>query len=233
MGTDAAAFHVEPGGDPTEIDLGDGTTARKLSVGPMDNNAYLLTRGGQPALLIDAAAEPQRLRTLVGDREVGVIVTTHQHHDHVGALAELAEQTGAEVVCGEPDKAGIARQTGVRCDPVWTGDVVHTDTSTADELGPVQIRLEVIGLVGHTPGSIALAYSTDDGPTHLFTGDSLFPGGPGNTAGRDDFTSLLDDLEQRVFDVYDDETLVHPGHGDSTTLGAQRPHLPTWRSRGW
>lgn len=228
MGTDAAAFHVEPGGDSVEIALGDGTTARKISVGPMDNNAYLITRDGQPAILIDAAAEPQRLLEFIGDHTVGVIVTTHQHHDHIGALTELAEQTGADVVCGEPDKAGIARQTGVKCDPVWCGDLIY-----AGAKGDDSPRVEVVGLVGHTPGSIALAYSSDSGPTHLFTGDSLFPGGPGNTAGEDDFTSLMNDLEERVFDVYDDDTLVHPGHGDSTTLGAQRPHLQTWRSRGW
>lgn len=223
MGTDATAFHVEPQGAPTTIDLGGGATATKISVGPMDNNAYLLTRGDEPAILIDAAADASRLRKLVGDRQVDVIVTTHQHHDHIGALAEMAEHTGADVVCGEPDKAGIDRQTGVKCDPVWTGDAVQAG----------QLRLDVIGLVGHTPGSITLAYRAGDGPTHLFTGDSLFPGGPGNTAGEDDFTSLMDDLESRIFDVYGDETVVHPGHGDGTTLGAQRPNVESWRSRGW
>ena len=91
---------------------------------------------------------------------------------------------------------------------------------------------EVIGLVGHTPGSITLAYAADD-TTHLFTGDSLFPGGPGKTNSPADFASLIDDLETKIFGRFDDDTVVHPGHGDDTTLGAERPHLEEWRSRGW
>jgi len=106
---------------------------------------------------------------------------------------------------------------------VWDGDTV----AFGDE------HLDVVGLVGHTPGSIVLAYRGPEGPTHLFTGDSLFPGGPGKTWSPEDFTSLMDDLEAKVFAVYDDETVVHPGHGDGTTLGAERPHLAEWRARGW
>ena len=90
----------------------------------------------------------------------------------------------------------------------------------------------MIGLVGHTPGSITLAY-TAGGVPHLFTGDSLFPGGPGRTNVKEDFTSLMDDLERKVFDAFGDDTVVHPGHGDDTTLGAERPVLPEWRRRGW
>ena len=92
--------------------------------------------------------------------------------------------------------------------------------------------LEVIHLRGHTPGSIALVYRAADGP-HLFTGDSLFPGGPGRTGSPEDFTSLMDDLEERVFGPLPDETWVYPGHGDDTTLGAERPQLAEWRERGW
>ena len=95
-----------------------------------------------------------------------------------------------------------------------------------------QVPLEVIHLRGHTPGSIALVYRGDDGP-HLFTGDSLFPGGPGKTWSADDFASLMDDLEERVFGTLPDETWVYPGHGDDTTLGRERPSLPEWRERGW
>ena len=87
-------------------------------------------------------------------------------------------------------------------------------------------------LRGHTPGSVALVYRGDRRP-HLFTGDSLFPGGPGKTWSPDDFTSLVDDLEQRVFGALPDDTWVYPGHGDDTTLGAERPSLPEWRERGW
>jgi glyoxylase-like metal-dependent hydrolase (beta-lactamase superfamily II) len=90
----------------------------------------------------------------------------------------------------------------------------------------------VIHLRGHTPGSIALLYRGDERP-HLFTGDSLFPGGVGKTWQPGDFTSLVDDVEHRIFDVLPDETWFYPGHGDDSTLGAERPALPEWRSRGW
>jgi glyoxylase-like metal-dependent hydrolase (beta-lactamase superfamily II) len=92
----------------------------------------------------------------------------------------------------------------------------------------------VVHLRGHTPGSIALAYTDpQDGVVHLFTGDSLFPGGPGRTTNQTDFGSLMDDLESRVFGVYPDGTWVYPGHGKDTTLGTERPSIPEWRARGW
>jgi glyoxylase-like metal-dependent hydrolase (beta-lactamase superfamily II) len=94
------------------------------------------------------------------------------------------------------------------------------------------VPLEVVHLRGHTPGSIALVYRGDDGQ-HLFTGDSLFPGGPGKTWSPDDFVSLMDDLEERVFAELPDETWVYPGHGDDTTVGNERSSLPEWRARGW
>ena len=106
---------------------------------------------------------------------------------------------------------------------VWDGDQIELGTET----------LEVIGLVGHTPGSITLCIPRHGGMTHLFTGDSLFPGGPGKTNTPEDFTSLMDDLERKIFDGFDDNTVVHPGHGDDTTLGTERPHLAEWRKRGW
>ena len=105
---------------------------------------------------------------------------------------------------------------------VWDGDQIELGTES----------LEVIGLVGHTPGSITLAYA-GAGVTHLFTGDSLFPGGPGKTNNPKDFTSLMNDLENKIFNRFDDNTVVHPGHGDDTTLGTERPHLAEWRERGW
>jgi glyoxylase-like metal-dependent hydrolase (beta-lactamase superfamily II) len=103
-----------------------------------------------------------------------------------------------------------------------------------DTLEVGEISLGVIHLRGHTPGSVALAYDDPQGHTHLWTGDSLFPGGVGNVdrdPGR--FASLLGDVQTRIFDVYDDATWVYPGHGADTTLGAERPHLQEWRERGW
>jgi glyoxylase-like metal-dependent hydrolase (beta-lactamase superfamily II) len=106
---------------------------------------------------------------------------------------------------------------------VWDGDQVPVGSES----------LEVIGLVGHTPGSVTVAYRPATGPVHLFTGDSLFPGGPGRTTNPTDFGTLMADLETKIFASFDDDTVVHPGHGDDTTLGRERPHLPDWRARGW
>ncbi|HEU5486990.1 MAG TPA: MBL fold metallo-hydrolase [Microlunatus sp.] len=196
----------------------------KISVGSMDNNAYLLVPDDGGAVLIDAADEDDRLLEMIGDRSVAVIVTTHRHGDHWQALPSLAEVTKAQLVCGRPDVDAIA--TGAWVEGLvgaWDGDEVTVGDG----------ELEVIGLVGHTPGSIALAFTGSDGVVHLFTGDSLFPGGPGKTAGAADFASLMDDLETKIFGRFDDRTVVHPGHGDDTTLGAERPQLAEWRARGW
>ena len=93
--------------------------------------------------------------------------------------------------------------------------------------------IEFIHLRGHTPGSLAVLYRDPAGSAHLFTGDSLFPGGPGKTWSAEDFESLMNDLEERVFGVLPDDTWVYPGHGDDTTLGRERPSLAEWRARGW
>ena len=95
------------------------------------------------------------------------------------------------------------------------------------------MSLEIIALRGHTPGSVAVLYRDPDGINHLFTGDSLFPGGVGRTTSPEDFTSLIDDVEARVFGELDDSTWFYPGHGDDSTLGVERPHLAEWRERGW
>jgi glyoxylase-like metal-dependent hydrolase (beta-lactamase superfamily II) len=218
----AGLNHVEPGGEPLTRPLSAALTLTKVSVGPMDNNAYLLRTEGA-SLLIDAAADAERLLGITGST-LDTVVTTHRHGDHWQALSAVADATGADLLCGRPDVDAIATGAWVEgLVGLWDGDRVGVGDET----------LEVIGLVGHTPGSIALAYRAPDGVTHLFTGDSLFPGGPGKTSGPADFASLMDDLEAKVFDRFDDRTVVHPGHGDDTTLGAERPHLAEWRARGW
>ena len=211
---------VKPGA-PAEREL-PGLRITKASVGPMDNNAYLLQCTRTDALLlIDAAAEADTLLALVGGRPLETVVTTHRHRDHWSALAPVVEATGARTVAGADDVVGIPVATD---QPVSDGDVVTVG----------DVRLEVVHLVGHTPGSIALVYDDPLGSPHLWTGDSLFPGGVGNTRGNaDDFASLLNDVETKLFARLPDETWVYPGHGDDTTLGAERPHLGQWRARGW
>ena len=105
----------------------------------------------------------------------------------------------------------------------------HGDVGNFDGFDVTAVHLR-----GHTPGSVALVYQDPDGPAHIFSGDSLFPGGVGNTQKDPDrFSQLINDVSERLFDVYPDDTVVHPGHGKPTTLGAERPHLEEWRARGW
>lgn len=193
----------------------------KLAVGPMNNNAYLLRdRDTGQQLLIDAAAEPDRLMALVGRDGLVGIVTTHQHADHWGALAAVQAATGAPTLAGTDDADGIEYSVDIR---LADGDVVTVGTSV----------LRVITLRGHTPGSIALLYEDPYGHPHCFTGDALFPGGVGKTWNPQDFAQLLDDVETRLFAALPDDTWIYPGHGSDTTLGDERPNLPQWRERGW
>jgi glyoxylase-like metal-dependent hydrolase (beta-lactamase superfamily II) len=217
---------VTPGGPADVRELAELTIA-KVAVDPtMSNNCYLLTcRATGEQLLVDAADDAAVLLSLIGDAGLATVVTTHQHWDHHRALAEVVVATGATTVAGAPDAAAIVEATGVPiARGVGQGDTVAVGSCT----------LEVIALRGHTPGSIALLYDDPHGHPHLFTGDSLFPGGVGNTFGDEGaFASLIDDVEERIFQRLPDETWFYPGHGSDSTLGAERPHLGEWRERGW
>jgi glyoxylase-like metal-dependent hydrolase (beta-lactamase superfamily II) len=214
---------VEAGGASDQRHL-PRLTIRKVGVGEMANNVYLLTcvhTGAQ--LLIDAADDPARILSLVeeGSGSLETIVTTHQHWDHHRALVQVAEATNATTAAGDADADALPVIPDRR--------LRHGDTLTFGE-----VTLKVIHLRGHTPGSVALVYNDPTGHAHIWTGDSLFPGGVGNTQKDPDrFASLLGDVQTRIFDVYDDDTWIYPGHGSDTTLGAERPHLPEWRERGW
>ena len=200
-----------------------GLTIAKLAVGPMNNNAYLLRcTQTDEGLLIDAANEADRLRDLVRFEgpAVSAILTTHQHGDHWQALEEMVDDAGAAVYAGEEDADALPVAVDERLQHGATIDVGD-------------VTLEIIGLRGHTPGSVAVLYRDPEGVPHLFTGDSLFPGGVGKTMSPENFASLIDDVEQRVFDTLPDDTWFYPGHGDDSTLGAERPHLGEWRERGW
>ncbi|MFL6106689.1 MAG: MBL fold metallo-hydrolase [Marmoricola sp.] len=217
---------VTPGGTPDTRELSH-LIITKVAVDPqMSNNAYLLRcRATDEQVLIDAAAEPETITRVLGDGRTTKVVTTHQHWDHHRALADIVGATGAVTVAGEPDADAITEQTQVTVDDrVEHGDLI--------EFGDV--RLEVIRITGHTPGSICLLYDDPDGTPHLFTGDSLFPGGVGNTFGdADAFISLIKDVEERIFARLPDETWFYPGHGNDSQLGVERPHLKEWRERGW
>ncbi|NUT94896.1 MAG: MBL fold metallo-hydrolase [Saccharothrix sp.] len=216
--------HVDPNGPAARRTLGE-LTITKLSVGPMDNNAYLLVcRSTNEALLIDAAADPTRISDVIGHTlerpRLKTVVTTHRHQDHWGALGAVAGANGSNTVAHFLDAPVL---------PIPPDQLVsHGDTVMVG-----RVPLTVIHLRGHTPGSIALLYQSPSDGAHLFTGDSLFPGGVGRTTSPEDFTSLFTDVKERIFDALPDETWFYPGHGDDSTLGRERPHLDEWRARGW
>ena len=155
-----------------------------------------------------------------GSGGLDTIVTTHRHWDHHRALAQVAELTKASTAAGDADADALPVTPARR--------LVHGDTLSFGD-----ITLGVIHLRGHTPGSVALVYNDPQAHAHIWTGDSLFPGGPGRTTIPQDFTSLMSDLEERIFGKFADDTWIYPGHGPDTTLGAERPHLKEWRERGW
>jgi glyoxylase-like metal-dependent hydrolase (beta-lactamase superfamily II) len=209
---------VEVGG-PVDVRELPGLTITKIATNPFNNNCYFLrdTASGD-TLLIDAAGDPERLLEALGDGNLIGVVETHGHWDHWQALADVVKETGAPVLATAAD----APELPVPVDRFLTDDDVVTVGSH---------DLTAMTLVGHTPGSVALYYSPVGG--HLFTGDSLFPGGVGNTekdAKR--FASLIDDVETKLF-ALPDSTWFYPGHGSDSTIGTERPSLPEWRERGW
>lgn len=218
---------VTPGGPADQREL-QGLTIGKLAVDPQtSNNCYLLTcRATGEKLLIDAAEDGDALLAWAG-ASLRTVVTTHQHWDHYRALRAVVLATDAATVSGAPDAEAITEQTGVEMGrTVGDGDVVRVG----------DCELQVIAIAGHTPGSIALLY--DDraagGHPHLFTGDSLFPGGVGATFGSAQaFAQLIDQVEAKIFGTLPDDTWFYPGHGDDGRLGEERPHLAEWRARGW
>ena len=200
-----------------------GASIVKVSVGPMDNNSYLVTcsQTGE-TLLIDAANDAEILLELIERYapKLSLIVTSHQHQDHWLALDKVAKATGVPTAAHRLDSGPL---------PVKPDRVL----ANGDTIKIGKLSFDVIHLQGHTPGSVALALDGADEATHLFTGDCLFPGGLGRTTKSSEFESLFRDVTSRVFNVYEDSTVVYPGHGDDTTLGAERPHLDEWRARRW
>lgn len=206
-------------GGAADVRVLPGLSITKVATNPFNNNCYLLRdEQSGDTLLVDAAGDAPVLLDLLDGRLVGVL-ETHGHWDHWQALAEVVGATGAPVLATAADAADLP----VPVDRVLAdGEVV--------QLGGH--RLTAITLVGHTPGSVALHYAPEGG--HLFSGDSLFPGGVGNTE-QDPvrFATLLGDVETKVFGRLPDSTWVYPGHGADTTLGHERPALVEWRARGW
>jgi len=183
---------VKPGG-PSEVRELTDLMITKFAVSDMSNNVYLLRcRHTDEQVLVDAADDADRIISTVGSDGLTAVVTTHQHWDHHRALPQVVASTRAETIAGAEDAAELP----VKVDrTVGDGDTITVGRST----------LEVIHLVGHTPGSIALLFDDPAGTPHLFTGDSLFPGGVGKTWSPVDFVTLIDDVESKVFGRLPDE----------------------------
>jgi glyoxylase-like metal-dependent hydrolase (beta-lactamase superfamily II) len=189
----------------------------RLVVGPMDNNVFVLRcKETGEALLVDAANEPEKLLSLCSRLGVKRVVETHGHWDHIQAVPQV-RSAGYEVGVRAPDAPTL---------PSY-------DFLLEDEAVLPVGNLEVLTIAtpGHTPGSTCF-YVRGSGV--LFSGDTLFPGGPGNTKGPGgDFPTIIRSIEERLFRPLPAETLVMPGHGADTTLGAESPHLAEWVERGW
>jgi glyoxylase-like metal-dependent hydrolase (beta-lactamase superfamily II) len=188
----------------------------KLVVGPMDNNVFVLRcRETGDAVLLDAANEHEKLLDLCRTLHVRSVLETHGHWDHIQAVPQLRD-AGYSVHVTAQDAAMLPSY-----DEVIDDDAVIT-------VG--RLRLRTIATPGHTPGSMCFRL---EGSPVLFSGDTLFPGGPGNTTFGGDFATIIRSIDDRLFAGLDPDTVVLPGHGDDTTIGTERPNLQEWVDRGW
>ena len=192
----------------------DNILVDKVVVGSLDNNVFLLVDPSTSrSVIIDASTSPDAILAMAAGTEVQAILTTHGHWDHVGAANEVGDALGVRVFIGPEDKA--------------MGKLPEADSLDAGQMPLGELELEIIATPGHTPGSRCIRVG------HLiFTGDTLFPGGPGATQSPDNFKTIMESLDNKLF-TQPDETMILPGHGLDTTIGAERPHVEEWRARGW
>ena len=194
---------------------GDGFTIRRVIVGPLDNNVLLVRdEATGRAVIVDAADEPQRVLALASGTAVTAILTTHGHWDHHQAVPEVSTALEIPFALHPLDRDIAGKEPDVHIDEGW--------------MSVGETSFEVVHTPGHTPGSVCFRF---DGA--VITGDTLFPGGPGATRfPYSSFDQIIESIRERLFDL-PDGTVVLPGHGDSTTIGTERPQLPAWIARRW
>ena len=202
---------VRGGGPAHDYPPEDGLRVRKFCVGPYENNVYVVSSGGV-AVIVDGADEAERILREVDGLRVEAIVETHDHPDHVQALPALVDALGVPVLANPDDRWLVATE------PLADGRRLRVGSH----------EIEAIHTPGHTPGSTCYLAGN-----FLFSGDTLFPGGPGNTDGdAARFGRIMASLDA-LFERLPDDTRICPGHGIDSTIGRERPHVETWRNRGW
>lgn len=234
---------------PVDVGLRDpdhGVVLRRVVVGPLRTNCWVLhPAGGRDALLVDPGDEPQRILAAVADLRVRAVLLTHVHFDHVLALPDVADALGVPVLA-HAEEAAVWRHEVEHLSrhghfdagtadlpaaalrpqrPLWNGITRDVVDGATLHLGPLTVT--VLHTPGHTPGGLSVS-----APGHLLTGDTLFPGGPGLTGWPlSDFATIMTSVRGLLRLPAD--TAVHPGHGEDTTLGRERPSIPEWEERGW
>jgi glyoxylase-like metal-dependent hydrolase (beta-lactamase superfamily II) len=193
---------------------GDDLIVRKVEVGSFDNNVYVLEcPETHEALLVDGCFDADAIVAAADGTKVIAILQTHGHPDHVQALGELKERLSVPVYAHAADDYPVG---------------IDRSVEDGDEIAFGNRSVTALHTPGHTPGGTCYLSGR-----HLVAGDTLFPGGPGNTRkdGRA-FAQIIDSIQRKLF-VLPDDTVVYPGHGADTTIGAEKPHLQEWIDRGW
>lgn len=185
----------------------------KINMGPYDNNGYILVcPETNEGIIIDTPAEPEKLLREIGDVKIGHILITHNHQDHLLGFSEITGSVGAPVGIGTNDASALPQPPALNLED---GNVIKFGNR----------ELQILATPGHTDGGVCLLVGK-----HLFSGDTLFPGGPGKTRSPEALRQLINSITSKLF-MLPDDTAVYPGHGLDTTIGDARREYQGFASR--